>query len=124
MGDKGEETLVALRRAARQRHEMVPVDASTRDQEATIQLPQRPWFQRIWVNAVLTAKYRQVLQEAAAARCIVVKCGTAEIDGSVFCTGLAALDPCHDPPAPEMHRQRSRQNEATNSIRVSDLSTL
>ncbi|KAH6961960.1 heterokaryon incompatibility protein-domain-containing protein, partial [Ilyonectria sp. MPI-CAGE-AT-0026] len=44
------------------------------------ELLQRPWFERIWV-----------LQEVAAARRILIKCGSAEIDGQVFCSGLAAL---------------------------------
>ncbi|KAK3947845.1 hypothetical protein QBC32DRAFT_401322 [Pseudoneurospora amorphoporcata] len=44
-------------------------------------LLQRPWFQRIWV-----------LQEIAAARHILIKCGSTEVDGSVFCLGLDALN--------------------------------
>ncbi|KAK3946515.1 heterokaryon incompatibility protein-domain-containing protein [Pseudoneurospora amorphoporcata] len=43
-------------------------------------LLQRPWFRRIWV-----------LQEVAAARHILIKCGSAEIDGFAFCSGLDAL---------------------------------
>jgi len=40
----------------------------------------RPWFSRIWV-----------LQEVAAARCVVLVCGTIEISGSVFARGLRLL---------------------------------
>ncbi|RYP72091.1 hypothetical protein DL771_004422 [Monosporascus sp. 5C6A] len=55
-------------------------------------LLQRPWFQRIWV-----------LQEAAAARHVLIKCGSTEIDGFAFCSGLNALnlsyEPCPNLPA-------------------------
>ncbi|KAK3334841.1 heterokaryon incompatibility protein-domain-containing protein, partial [Neurospora tetraspora] len=44
-------------------------------------LLQRPWFQRIWV-----------LQDVAAARHILIKCGSAEVDGFAFCSGLNALN--------------------------------
>lgn len=40
----------------------------------------RPWFSRIWV-----------LQEVAAARCVVLVCGAIEISGSVFARGLRLL---------------------------------
>ncbi|PFH62177.1 hypothetical protein XA68_14718 [Ophiocordyceps unilateralis] len=43
-------------------------------------LLQRPWFQRIWV-----------LQELAAARHVLIKCGNTEVDGYAFCLGLDAL---------------------------------
>ncbi|KAK3338111.1 heterokaryon incompatibility protein-domain-containing protein [Neurospora tetraspora] len=59
-------------------------DLSTRplDNKAGIlTLLERPWFQRIWV-----------LQEVAAARHILIKCGSAEVDGSAFCLGLDALN--------------------------------
>ncbi|KAK0616396.1 heterokaryon incompatibility protein-domain-containing protein [Immersiella caudata] len=42
-------------------------------------LLERPWFQRIWI-----------LQEVAAARQILIKCGPDEVDGSVFCSGIEA----------------------------------
>ncbi|KAK3947007.1 heterokaryon incompatibility protein-domain-containing protein [Pseudoneurospora amorphoporcata] len=51
-------------------------------------LLQRPWFQRIWV-----------LQEVAAARHILIKCSSAEIDGFVFCSGLKALNLSNELPA-------------------------
>ncbi|KAK3947016.1 ankyrin repeat-containing domain protein [Pseudoneurospora amorphoporcata] len=51
-------------------------------------LLQRPWFQRIWV-----------LQEVAAARHTLIKCGSAEIDGFVFCSGLNALNLSSELPA-------------------------
>ncbi|KAF5965016.1 4-hydroxyacetophenone monooxygenase [Fusarium bulbicola] len=44
-----------------------------------------PWFRRIWV-----------LQEVAAARHIVVKCGHAEIDGYAFFQGLGVFKLPHD----------------------------
>ncbi|KAL8408889.1 hypothetical protein RB594_007354 [Gaeumannomyces avenae] len=52
------------------------------NRQAILKLLQRPWFQRIWV-----------LQEVAAARNIVVKCGAVEIDGHAFCSGMDALKP-------------------------------
>ncbi|KAF1813456.1 HET-domain-containing protein, partial [Eremomyces bilateralis CBS 781.70] len=50
------------------------------DQTAFLQLLQRPWFRRIWV-----------LQEMAAARHILIICGSIEIDGHAFCSGLDVL---------------------------------
>ncbi|KAK3334834.1 heterokaryon incompatibility protein-domain-containing protein, partial [Neurospora tetraspora] len=44
-------------------------------------LLQRPWFRRIWV-----------LQEVAAARHILIKCGSTEVDGFAFCSGLNVLN--------------------------------
>ncbi|KAL5328184.1 hypothetical protein ACEPPN_001680 [Leptodophora sp. 'Broadleaf-Isolate-01'] len=43
-------------------------------------LLQRQWFQRIWV-----------LQEVAAARHVIVVCGSTEIDGYAFCLGLKVM---------------------------------
>ncbi|KAL6915390.1 hypothetical protein FSST1_006885 [Fusarium sambucinum] len=45
--------------------------------QSVVALLQRPWFRRIWV-----------LQEVAAARHVVVACGTTQIDGYAFCLGL------------------------------------
>ncbi|KAL5328321.1 hypothetical protein ACEPPN_001820 [Leptodophora sp. 'Broadleaf-Isolate-01'] len=50
------------------------------NQQAIRSLLQRPWFQRIWV-----------LQEVAAARHVVMMCGSMEIDGYAFCLGLKSL---------------------------------
>ncbi|CAK7224192.1 hypothetical protein SEUCBS140593_005487 [Sporothrix eucalyptigena] len=85
--DKGDQALIDICKAASQQHARTPIDASASSQEAIIKLLQRPWFQRIWV-----------LQEAAAARNILIKCGPAEIDGYAFCSGLVALDPYKDLP--------------------------
>ncbi|KAK0668514.1 heterokaryon incompatibility protein-domain-containing protein [Cercophora samala] len=41
------------------------------------ELLQRPWFKRIWV-----------VQEVAAARHIVIKCGRDEVSGQAFCAGI------------------------------------
>ncbi|KAJ4244821.1 hypothetical protein NW762_014400 [Fusarium torreyae] len=54
---------------------------STINKAAIFQLLEAAWFQRVWV-----------LQEVAAARYILIKCGPAEIDGYAFCSGLSALD--------------------------------
>ncbi|RDA93623.1 hypothetical protein CP533_6182 [Ophiocordyceps camponoti-saundersi (nom. inval.)] len=43
-------------------------------------LLQRSWFHRIWI-----------LQEVAAARQVLIKCGPTDIDGYAFCLGLEAL---------------------------------
>ncbi|KAH7371032.1 heterokaryon incompatibility protein-domain-containing protein [Pyrenochaeta sp. MPI-SDFR-AT-0127] len=48
---------------------------------AVLALLERPWFRRIWI-----------LQEIAAARRILVVCGSAEIDGYGFCIGLKSLE--------------------------------
>ncbi|RYP14835.1 hypothetical protein DL767_010375 [Monosporascus sp. MG133] len=45
--------------------------------QVILALLQRPWFRRIWV-----------LQEVAAARSILMKCGSTEIDGYAFCVAL------------------------------------
>ncbi|KAK3984187.1 ankyrin repeat-containing domain protein [Cladorrhinum sp. PSN332] len=48
---------------------------------AIFALLRRSWFQRVWV-----------LQEVAAARHILLKCGQLEVDGYAFCLGLSALN--------------------------------
>ncbi|KAM0417158.1 hypothetical protein ACHAPT_012866 [Fusarium lateritium] len=50
-------------------------------EQVVLTLLRRPWFQRIWV-----------LQEVAAARHVLIKCGPTEIDGHAFCSGLSALE--------------------------------
>ncbi|KAH8593043.1 heterokaryon incompatibility protein-domain-containing protein [Bisporella sp. PMI_857] len=45
---------------------------------AILQLLQRPWFRRIWA-----------LQEVAAARHVLISCGTTDIDGYAFCSGFS-----------------------------------
>jgi hypothetical protein len=47
---------------------------------AIANLLERPWFQRIWV-----------LQEVAAARLIVIKCGNSEMNGYTFYSGLNSM---------------------------------
>ncbi|KAF2182882.1 HET-domain-containing protein, partial [Zopfia rhizophila CBS 207.26] len=51
-----------------------------KNQQAILALLQRPWFRRIWV-----------LQEVAAARHILIMCGSKDIDGYAFCLGLRPL---------------------------------
>ncbi|EGO56084.1 hypothetical protein NEUTE1DRAFT_110659 [Neurospora tetrasperma FGSC 2508] len=58
-----------------------PSTGQSDDKVEILALLQRPWFQRIWV-----------LQEVAAARHILIKCGSAEVDGYAFCLGLNALN--------------------------------
>ncbi|KAH8757088.1 heterokaryon incompatibility protein-domain-containing protein, partial [Hyaloscypha finlandica] len=50
------------------------------NKQAILNLLQRPWFRRIWV-----------LQEVAAARYVVIMCGSTEIDGYAFCLGVKSL---------------------------------
>ncbi|KAK2470355.1 hypothetical protein H9L39_17972 [Fusarium oxysporum f. sp. albedinis] len=57
-----------------------PVINEMNHQQAILTLLERQWFQRIWV-----------LQEVAAARHVLIKCGPTEIDGYAFCSGLSAL---------------------------------
>ncbi|KAL3587796.1 hypothetical protein FPOAC2_13695 [Fusarium poae] len=60
--------------------EASPMKRST-NERAILRLLEGPWFKRIWV-----------LQEVAAARHVLIKCGPAEIDGYTFCSGLDELD--------------------------------
>ncbi|KAL8364728.1 hypothetical protein RB595_003828 [Gaeumannomyces hyphopodioides] len=53
-----------------------------RERRAILGLLGRKWFQRIWV-----------LQEVAAARHVLIKYGSTEIDGYAFCLGLGVLGP-------------------------------
>ncbi|KAK3290286.1 ankyrin repeat-containing domain protein [Chaetomium fimeti] len=69
----------ALRQAAREGSTQHYIDEPT--EQAIFTLLERPWFRRIWV-----------VQEAAAARQILMKCGPWEVDGFVFCSGIAALN--------------------------------
>ncbi|KAH6664151.1 heterokaryon incompatibility protein-domain-containing protein [Halenospora varia] len=50
------------------------------NKKAIFNLLQRQWFQRIWV-----------LQEVAAARHVIMICGSTEIDGYAFCLGLKSF---------------------------------
>lgn len=60
--------------------ESTSLSNSERSQEAILKLLMRPWFRRIWV-----------LQEVAAARRVLIMCGSAQIDGYVFCLGFNKL---------------------------------
>jgi hypothetical protein len=55
-----------------------PKHGNTR--HAVLRLMSRPWFRRIWV-----------LQEAAAARRILIQCGHTEIDGMALCLGVGNI---------------------------------
>ncbi|KAA8632196.1 hypothetical protein SMACR_12771 [Sordaria macrospora] len=86
-----EEIRIAAKRDQAPEEIRIAAELSTRglDNKAGIlTLLQRPWFQRIWV-----------LQEVAAARHILIKCGFAEIDGFAFCSGLNALNLSNELPA-------------------------
>ncbi|OCK83998.1 HET-domain-containing protein, partial [Lepidopterella palustris CBS 459.81] len=71
--------LNAIRIAADE--EITKFSTNETNQQAILDLIQRPWFQRIWV-----------LQEVAAARHVLVMCGFTEIDGYAFCLGLLSLE--------------------------------
>ncbi|KAK1775993.1 heterokaryon incompatibility protein-domain-containing protein, partial [Copromyces sp. CBS 386.78] len=86
-----EEIRIAAKRDQAPEEIRITAELSTRplDNKAGIlTLLQRSWFQRIWV-----------LQEVAAARHILIKCGSAEIDGFAFCSGLNALNLSNELPA-------------------------
>jgi len=66
-----------------------------------VNLLERSWFRRVWVRytsplqyplAKTEHKFSQVIQEIAAARHIQVKCGSVDIEGFAFCSGLRALE--------------------------------
>ncbi|QGI88566.1 hypothetical protein CEK26_003569 [Fusarium fujikuroi] len=72
------------------------------NENAILVIVKAPWFQRIWVRESFSSLWEgiadmmiKVLQEAAAARHIVVKCGQAEIDGYAFFAGLGVLELPH-----------------------------
>ncbi|EEU35470.1 uncharacterized protein NECHADRAFT_86213 [Fusarium vanettenii 77-13-4] len=71
----GGQALEDIRIAAAQRTKL------SINESAIFRLLERPWFQRIWV-----------LQEVAAARHVLIKCGPIEIDGYAFCSGLSVLN--------------------------------
>ncbi|KAL8381601.1 hypothetical protein RB595_005742 [Gaeumannomyces hyphopodioides] len=101
--DGGDQALEAIRMAAQEQYmgstiyrpgrqatcaqESANSSGDETNQQAILKLLERPWFQRIWV-----------LQEVAAARGIVVKCGSVEIDGYAFCLGMDALKPYQSSP--------------------------
>jgi len=101
--DCSDQALEVLRAAAEEQHANTPPDEANR--QAVLALLGREWFQRIWVSggrstswAGVITNLTQVLQEVAAARHILIKCGSAEIDGHAFCSGLSALKPFHPRP--------------------------
>ncbi|KAF7958399.1 hypothetical protein EAE96_001948 [Botrytis aclada] len=55
--------------------------ASKRNQESILGLLERPWFQRMWV-----------LQEVGLARSILIVCGSVEMNGYTFCSGVSKLE--------------------------------
>ncbi len=71
------------------------------NKQAILTLLRQPWFERIWVREqtlyqhryMLLTRLTQVLQEVAAARSILIKCGSTEIDGYAFCEGLNSGSP-------------------------------
>ncbi|KAL8364833.1 hypothetical protein RB595_003893 [Gaeumannomyces hyphopodioides] len=82
--DSGGQALEAIRAAAATAAEgqRVGFPMDERSQRAILTLLGHKWFQRIWV-----------LQEVAAARHILIKYGSTEIDGYAFCEGLSVLKP-------------------------------
>ncbi|OGM45516.1 hypothetical protein ABOM_006475 [Aspergillus bombycis] len=86
--DQSSDALAAIRKAAEDAS-LDPVSKSYyRDRSdsekyipSSLALVQRPWFQRIWV-----------LQEVALARDIVVMCGSVEMNGYAFISGLQSLE--------------------------------
>ncbi|KAL8344915.1 hypothetical protein RB601_005110 [Gaeumannomyces tritici] len=83
----GGRALEAIRAAAAAEHaaageQRVDSQLDERERRAILGLLERKWFRRIWV-----------LQEVAAARHVLIKYGSTEIDGYAFCLGLGVLGP-------------------------------
>ncbi|PQE12255.1 hypothetical protein CJF31_00000437 [Rutstroemia sp. NJR-2017a BVV2] len=78
--DNSDQAIECIRSAADE--EPVDLDRSIdeKDQEAVLELLNRPWFQCMWV-----------VQEAALARRILMMCGFAKINGYTFCSGISNL---------------------------------
>ncbi|KAK5655911.1 hypothetical protein OQA88_5450 [Cercophora sp. LCS_1] len=70
-----DEALQAIQKAAKEQRKDQIIDKLT--QQAIFALLERPWFQRVWV-----------VQEVAAARQVLIKCGSSELDGFTFCLGI------------------------------------
>ncbi|KAK4163558.1 ankyrin repeat-containing domain protein [Cladorrhinum sp. PSN259] len=115
-----DQALEAMRAAAEEEQGTNPSLNETCKQ-AIITLLEREWFQRIWV-----------LQEVAAARHVLIRCGFTEIDGYAFCLGLSALRPFDMRPDLQalippvaylirgaIFRRRHRGNEVSQSDRFS-----
>ncbi|KAI1118234.1 heterokaryon incompatibility protein-domain-containing protein [Nemania sp. NC0429] len=112
--DGGDHALEAIRSAADDASTM-PSITDPITQHPIHLLLRRPWFERIWV-----------LQEVAAAQTILVKCGSAAINGHVFSKGLTSknLDPIYSaspdlqnllrPVAYLMRRTGLRQTKSPN----------
>ncbi|KAH8885731.1 hypothetical protein GQ53DRAFT_728714 [Thozetella sp. PMI_491] len=83
--DNSDQALEVIRAAAEEQRACPPINKT--DENAILALLSRPWFQRVWV-----------LQEVAAARHILIKCGPAELDGYVFCLGLSSLNLSYESP--------------------------
>ncbi|PWY96151.1 HET-domain-containing protein [Aspergillus sclerotioniger CBS 115572] len=77
--DNGDQALEEIRLAAA--GALTEPALSKSAEQAILALLQRPWFERIWV-----------LQEVAAARNILVRCGCTEIDGYTFSAGLMSKE--------------------------------
>ncbi|KAK0716794.1 heterokaryon incompatibility protein-domain-containing protein, partial [Lasiosphaeria miniovina] len=86
--DGSDQALEDIRAAADEEPANSPADETNRNNILT--LLERRWFERIWVRG--RRPKIQVLQEVAAARHILIKCGPTEIDGYAFCSGLSALN--------------------------------
>ncbi|OCK97465.1 HET-domain-containing protein, partial [Cenococcum geophilum 1.58] len=61
-----------------------------KSQKAILKLLERPWFRRTWI-----------FQEIAAARYVLIMCGSTTIDGYAFCLGLKSLN-CFDEAHPNL----------------------
>ncbi|KAL8367183.1 hypothetical protein RB599_010267 [Gaeumannomyces hyphopodioides] len=105
--DNGDQALEAIRKAAQEQHTNSAIyepnhratlapshqgltnSSNNEANQAILRLLKRPWFQRIWV-----------LQEVAAARHVLIKCGSMEIEGYAFCLGMDALKRYQSSPKP------------------------
>ncbi|KAM0172083.1 hypothetical protein ACHAPF_007722 [Botrytis cinerea] len=80
--DDSDMAFESIRAAADDENEKPTGPLAIRDSdEPILELLKRPWFQRIWV-----------LQEVGLARSILIICGSAEMNGYTFCSGVSKLE--------------------------------
>ncbi|KAK6612703.1 het domain protein [Botrytis cinerea] len=80
--DDSDMAFESIRAAADDENEKPTGPLAIRDSdEPILELLKRPWFQRIWI-----------LQEVGLARSILIICGSAEMNGYTFCSGVSKLE--------------------------------
>ncbi|KAM0169103.1 hypothetical protein ACHAPF_010289 [Botrytis cinerea] len=80
LGEAADDSDQALKIIRGVEDELMDPSSSKENEKRILELLKRPWFQRIWV-----------LQEVGLARCILIMCGSARINGYTFCSGIGKL---------------------------------